>query len=328
MSRARDDRSAFRRPDATNEKPERSTSTVEAYRRRAEGLLAKIDPEKKMAAPDRLLAAARSFAQAQGTLAAASIRVYRASLRQAAEDLQGVGQLNAERAAEIETLVARGPDPRAPSAPRRTSARKRRSISPAERRILLDHLVSGHGKTPRLLAALVGLSSIIPIRPSEWHRARVVKGHLLIVCAKRSNGRGIARVRRVKLGDEALKVATLRAIAALRAAVATAGSWSRLYARLSRALTRECRKIGIAPICLYTLRHQAIATAKRHFDLDVVAALAGHASILTATHSYAKRRSGWHERPRLHVPDRLVARVRVPKKAMRFAPGPRPGGRL
>lgn len=303
------------RRDATDAVPERSPKTRETYRREAARLLAKADPDGVLSEPHRLLAAARGFAQAHDTWARATISVYRASLRQVAEDLAAAGHLDADVAAEVEALVAAGPTPRSSKKPRQTSGRKRRSLPQAERDALVAHLATGRTRTTRLLAALVALMSIIPIRPSEWRRARVVSGHLFIVCAKRSNKRAIARVRRVQLLDEATEIVAARTVKELRGQIAAAGSWEKLYARLTKALTRECEKIGIAPISLYTLRHQAIATAKRHLAIEVVAALSGHASSTTATHYYAKRRSGWQETPKVEVTDRLVSRVRGSKKA-------------
>lgn len=227
------------------------------------------------------------------------------------------GELDALRSAELHDAIHAGPQPRPSSAPRQTSALKRRSVSAKQRNQIVTHLFKRGTPTTRLLTRLVFVSSIIPIRPGEWRFARVVHGGLLIRCAKTSNGRGISASRLVSINDPTLLAVVGQTIAGIRSQAAGEGGWTRLYARLARSLTRACNVIGVRPICLYTLRHQAIATAKKHFCLTTVAALAGHASVATATHSYAKRRSGWRDRPKIEAPQRLLDLVRTPRTALR-----------
>jgi integrase len=205
--------------------------------------------------------------------------------------------------AELEQRLAQGPDPCASDAPAHTSGLKRKRLPHAECERLVVHLLSGHTRTQRLLAGIVALSAILPMRPCEWATASVVRGSLRIVCAKCTNGRGIARMRLVEL-DETLAKAASNTVRAFRKQLSEAGSLRRFHARLSKALTRACVEAKIAPICLYTLRHQALATAKRFFPAEVVAALAGHASVVTATRVYAKRRGGWSVKPSISVSPR------------------------
>ncbi|MGP9819356.1 hypothetical protein ACTZWW_05020 [Salinarimonas sp. NSM] len=134
-----------------------------------------------------------------------------------AEDLAAADSIDTFTMSHVVTTTTAGPTPKAKNAPKLASARKRRSISQEERSQLVMHLAAGKTTAKRLLAGLVGLSSIIPIRPSEWRRARVKHGHLFVMCGKRSNGRAIARVRRVRLEDNNLIVAATRLIGRLRA---------------------------------------------------------------------------------------------------------------
>lgn len=68
-------------PDVTGLKPARSIETRDAYRREASRLMAKVDPDRLMSRPIRLLNAVRGFAAAHGRWAKSTIRLYRAALR-------------------------------------------------------------------------------------------------------------------------------------------------------------------------------------------------------------------------------------------------------
>ena len=89
-------------------------------------------------------------------------------------------------------------------------------------------------------------------------------------------------------------------------------SWQQFHERLAKHLARACKnkKLRLRIVPLYTLRHQALATAKRFLIAAEVAALAGQACETTATRHYAKSRSGWSEDPRVRPAMRVVALVR------------------
>lgn len=75
-------------------------------------------------------------------------------------------------------------------------------------------------------------------------------------------------------------------------------------------------------ICLYTLRHVAIATAKRWLGPSEVAALAGHVSPAIARRSYAPKRSGWRRMQQSVIPDEAsVDRAPAPPKVAFRADG-------
>jgi integrase len=107
-----------------------------------------------------------------------------------------------------------------------------------------------------------------------------------------------------------------RFLGALKIAAAKASCWQVFYERLAKALDRACQEAGIRKIAMYTLRHCALATAKRNLTAREVAAFAGHASDRTSQAHYAKRRTGWLLPKALARPGaETVAKVRMNDKA-------------
>ena len=241
-----------------------------------------------------------------------------------------------------------GPIPKDGGAPKETSSRKRRTLSPEEHRRILYELTprSGPGgpradRATTLCRLLVEYLPHLALRPIEVHGANVeTRDHdatgagapsrispepsapdgaseglafiLNLVTAKATNGRGNGCFRTLDLSAydprERRQVEVMLALAAdlLNEDVCP----DLLHARLSERLARACDRARVRRVCFYTLRHQALATAKAHGPIEEASALAGHGVTRTVTESYAKARSGWKTSPRVKATPDNVARVR------------------
>lgn len=232
------------------------------------------------------------FLSRDGRWAASTVRQYRAALYCA---LASMGLQPSERG-RLERLVAKGPAPRV-GGPKKTSARKRKSLRPDEGVKLVKYLSDTKCPDDALLSYYISIGLALFLRPSEYLNAHV-RGRLLYVKnAKATNGRANGEYRKLdlaKLGKDRL-VTLARFLQSWRKAAESAGGWPVLHGRLSARLARVCRKLKIRRVSLYTIRHVGMATAKLHLEPHEVAAAAGHASVVTAITHYAKRRTGWRQ---------------------------------
>ena len=261
----------------------------------------------------RLAHAIAWFADQHGAWARATIRKHRAEFRLAIEDLSSAAWPDKSRIDDLYfTLDNSSPRPRDKAAPPQASAKKRKSLPHAEFLKLLGHLRSKRRGTARMLAGVVAFGALIGVRPIQWKDARLDGETLFVRCAKHTNGRGLDEVREIELiGWKEIERQTFqRFLSAYQEAGEAADSWQQFHERLAKHLTRACQELHLRNVSLYTLRHQALATAKRFLSATSVAALAGQACETTATRYYAKSRSGWGEDPRVRPTMRVVAFVR------------------
>jgi hypothetical protein len=317
MTLAMDDRSGVPNPnlDACALAPTRTPATIAQYRKAAAQLIRRSDPDVDGDDVYRLAHAVGWFASRHGVWVKTTIRHHRAALRQAIDDLDAAVGLEPKVVEDlIERLSGAAPTPKDRRAPKLASARKRRSFRQDERRRLVIALSGKRTATARLLVGLLFFGPKLGLRPIEWRDAVLRGGSLFIRCAKNTNGRGLAPFRVLTLSgfDQRALAALDEFLADFKREAARARYWQRFHERLAKALTRACAEIGVKKIALYTLRHCALATAKRAMSPQEVAAFAGHASVRTAQQSYAKRRHGWRL---AKVPARpaveMVAKVRV-----------------
>ncbi len=134
---------------------------------------------------------------------------------------------------------------------------------------------------------------------------------LTVRCAKNTNGRSIGETRRLTVKSAVLKHVVKRMLKELKDfQIRDRTDAKRLQTRLAKALERACKACGIKKISLYTLRHQALANAKRTLEPAEASALAGHASQSTIIKNYAPRRSGWNIKPIVAIEPDLAAKVR------------------
>jgi integrase len=307
-----------------NQQPTRADTTLKAYRTEAARHLRRARRDHPSLGP---LAALVTSVEEGDRLKASSTRRYKQELAVAVEMLVETGQANRAEAAAAEkriegALKARRGKRLTP----KTSARKVRDASPDEVAAVLAVLqeraarsaTPGRAGTPgddlaRLLLALVTVSPLLGLRPTEWNGARLEGTSLVVPCAKATNGRSIALERRQGLSSYATPVlAAVSAVVTLMPPVLDAhdGSWKRVLKALAERLARACRTAGTRRLCLYAFRHVAIATWKAHgLPPGVIAALAGHKSTRTAQAWYAGARHGWTAESLPEADPALVALV-------------------
>jgi integrase len=303
------------RPDACKQLPTRTAWTIEQYRREYAGLIRRSDLPIGIDDRTRLALTILEFGERNREYAPATIRLYSAALRLAITDLDNAIGLDRFDLTQLHAaLDEASPAPRDKKAPKRTSSKKRKNLPHAEFVELLKFLAS-QGETAHLLGHLLFFGVVFGVRPIEWKDARLDGNILNVKCAKRSNRRGIADVRPLELIDwsDEDRLRLEQFLSKYQKEGEKAG-WQTLHARLAKSLERACAAIGIETVSLYTLRHQAIATAKRNMTIDAVAALVGQAVDVTATR-YAKRRGGWKMAMLVRPAPELVALVRHGKTA-------------
>lgn len=314
------------RRDTCGVMPTRTPATLAAYRRDYRGLLLRSTAPIDADDHSRLLYLVSWFAGQDAEWAPSTIRKYRATIQAAIDDwiCSGVDADEAHIAILQRALDDAHPVPRTKSAPPRTSARKRLTISESEREGLVFYLAGRPTVTCRLLVGLIGYGPILGLRPHEWVTARISGDILIVTCAKHTNGRGVASEREIDLtalsGEQ--RRGLDRFLARLQIEAAKCAAWQIFHERLAKALTRACHQIGIQPISLYSLRHQAAATAKRFMAPIEVAALLGHASPRTAAQHYARRAGGWKIDPGVRPTPAIAALVHQPPSTRISLPAP------
>lgn len=301
------------RQDCTGRIVTRTEATISCYRERYHSLCLMAEREARTGGDiDEIIA---WFCQQDDRWAASTVRQYRAALRCTLKMIR----LHPSVRERLERQVAKGPAP-CISGPKRTSARKRKSLRPEEFTRIMDYLCITKRCYDELIRSFLGFGIVLFLRPSEYLQA-CIKGSILYVKnSKSTNGRGNGEYRARNLAPlgEALIGKLDLFLRNLRKAVDAAGGWRVLHGRLAARLARVCRKLNIRRVSLYTLRHVGMATAKLHLEAREVAAAAGHASVETATSHYAKRRTGWRRFQVVCRPTRdSVERVRGEVKYFR-----------
>lgn len=148
----------------------------------------------------------------------------------------------------------------------------------------------------RTLRLLVELAPRFGLRPCEWQRARLVGRMLVIQNAKHSNHRapGVHRQISLERAPHQLQQGVAGLMIAVKTLIQIHGSWETARDILAERLARLCKRLGLVRISLYSLRHAAIASWKRaKLGRVEIAAMAGHISIKTASHHYARSKHGW-----------------------------------
>jgi integrase len=237
----------------------------------------------------------------------ATARIYKQEVATVIERLVENGQASKVAAANAadaiqRALLARSRQP----SPAKTSTLKVHDACQAEVAAVLGALEQqagcaerqgGRATLARLLLALVTVSPVLGLRPTEWVGARVDGLRLIVPCAKVTNGRGLAAERPLVLGGlhESIVLAVRVVIDLMPQALdAHGGNWRRVLKALAERLARACETATVRRLSLYSFRHVAIATWKaRGLPPAVIAALAGHRSTRTARSWYAGGRDGW-----------------------------------
>ena len=296
--------------DATSRLTTRTEATTAQYRKRATMLFSQAGVDSEADEVMRLDAVLDWFVAQDRRWKPATLRQYRAALRVMIEDA-AMNNVSRDRVETWYRLIETAPRPMADKQVKRTSARKRKTIRESERDTLVHYLETTGGKTDRLLSRIVNCLPTLGLRPSELFTAEFDGTTLTVRCAKNTNGRSIGETRGITIKSAVLKHVVKRMLKELKDfQIRDRTDAKRLQSRLAKALERACKACGIKKISLYTLRHQALANAKRTLEPAEASALAGHASQSTIIKNYASRRSGWKIKPLIAIDPGLAAKVR------------------
>jgi hypothetical protein len=258
------------RVDATGRQVTKTPDTVAAYRARYPQLVraAGVDPQNHTYSD-----VVDWFVSQNNVWAVATISQYRGAIIQAIED--GSSNLTPEEVANLLARVASRPRPRV-GGPKRTSARKRKSLPHPEYVRLMNRLLERRHPDDLLIAQFLSHNVRLFLRNVEWETATVQDGFLVVRNAKATNGRALGDQRRRDLSDYgAAGVRDLcRLLTTLRALAATGGGFKKLWGRLAARLNRVCKQVGIKRVAPYTTRHVGMANAKSWMSPEEVAASA------------------------------------------------------
>ncbi len=272
--------------DCTNRQVTRTMGTTIAYHESLDQL--RWMAERETCAVNGLSDIIGWFVAQHARWSESTVRQYRATLNLAVQETE----LHPAVRDNLRQRLHGGPLARV-GGPRRTSARKRKSVSPTEMMMLIETLAKSKSPDGRLLANYLIFATALFLRPVEFVTASVSGTE--VTNAKATNGRGNGPVRErdiSPMGKSQIDQFALF-LGAFRDAAASAGSWKRLNDRLASRLARTCKAIGIPRVSLYTIRHVGMATAKTWMAPEEVAAAAGHGHVRTAMMHYAKARTGW-----------------------------------
>lgn len=300
--------------------------TVEQYRRRAEALQRRFREDVGQDVSRHRELFVRWLEQKAPAWTPATWRLYRAALSMWFEADQDPGTARAIR--EISTELCR-PRTSVPVHRRKTSARKRKQLSPSDRASLYAALAKSTSTAAATTWLLLEAGRLTGLRPSEWKTAvlddqQAGEIRLVIANAKNTNGRAHGDHRILHL--EQLAPEDLNTVVQmLRVARAHAEDWPSLYKQCAKVMGRQCRRLwpqrGRWP-SLYSGRHQFAADAKAAgFSKVEVAAMMGHGTDRTAGAHYGRKQHGRGGGFRVRPDPADVARVRVVTEA----PAPTPG---
>ena len=337
QTKKRDRSSPFRfdeltvgRRDLTGETRTREASTLATYAKHARSLFKQAGQLSEAPTGKQIGEVIRWFVERDCAWQKNTISAYRASLFCVVEWAASKRLVDPKEARSLNSTLEQAemegrPRRRPAGLPPRTSGKKRKSVREDEQWALRGHFAKKKGRVAKLLGAFMHFGPQLGLRPIEYAQAIVRDQVLHVRCAKATNGRGVAVHRTIDLSSLPQReiLALELFLAFFRRLLSDAGTWSRLHASLSKALTRACDTLRIARVSLYTLRHQTLATAKRSMTPQEVAALAGHKTTKTARQHYARRWSGWKRPLRVCPTPDMVERVSSPLTVQREYSWPR-----
>lgn len=225
-----------------------------------------------------------------------------------------------------------------PITERKTSARKKKSVTENEELAISQHLNSTVDQSfwSRPTLAFFKATLLTGLRPEEWQSASLIMEPnkdldkeslpaLKVKNAKATNGRAHGEYRHLHLNDLskkdllfirlALQYANPRAPDGWQSPEGKEKSWHNYYKKLRGHLYRTVKKLfpmSTRKIALYSCRHQFIANLKKaKFKREEIAALVGHATDDTASVHYGRAKFG-RSRAGLPKPNMdEVAKVRM-----------------
>jgi integrase len=284
--------------DVTNQVVSRTQDTEEQYRKKGVELR-RLAREETDSADLDLLGCLDWYCEQHRKYAPASLRFNKQAWLRAIDDAVMAGEISRSNAEELRSkLVTSPPRPKGRHDVKETSTKKTKDAQQSEIVSVtrfLKRKVKANDRD-RAAAILLGVNTILGLRPIEWRDAVLRGDTLLVRSAKLTNGRGLVTVRRIRLigwnRDLYDRLNTLlRHLKpwASRSKEEFLAEMDRLRQRIAHA----CRKTGVRRLCPYGTRHTCIATLRRlGVDLAEIAAQVGHGTTRTQTRHYARARSG------------------------------------
>ena len=145
----------------------------------------------------------------------------------------------------------------------------------------------------QIIELLCQFNPELPLRPGEWHRAKICRGLFFVPNSKHSNKRANGPFRAIRIDTmpppDRERLSELCRL--LSDAVKEAGNWRRVNQRLGSRLARLCKDNNIRRLCLYAFRGTACARYKdAGFSPAEIAALMGQAVDTTSFYNYPQAR--------------------------------------
>jgi integrase len=279
-------------------------STIASYRRLTLLLLRHSDRMKNAGrlglVTDFALRLAFAFEDLEPRITAASARLYRAAATNAISsnpgdrDTEALAILQPEPSEEETYRVDKLAEMRASNLTTlRGAQQKAKWVSGADWKRLLSALGRRDSMWAEPAIDWLAAGLVVGLRPCEWQHATFNDGKLCVQNAKATNGRAHGPERTIDVSRSSRLEQEVVERFLSRVQEAGEDGYRQLYdgvRNLIRVVARE-EFLGrrVFPT-LYSARHVFAARAKATYPKDVVAALLGHASLVTAGRHYALAR--------------------------------------
>jgi integrase len=311
-------------PDRSGHVQVRTPETEESYRKRYSGMSYRLSRKlgQDRASLTELIA---DITARQHQLSRNTLKQYRAVILQRLRVAWDADRISREVVEASERLCRWVPidhrgDGTAPAKPRKTSAKRARSISEEKLAALTAVLLRRETPIRQIAAGMLSHGTRLGLRPGEWFTVRINDRQMSVRSAKFStaNSRGLAERRPVPLDD--YSDADLVALNALVKQIGQELQAAKIPAHLLRrcqAAVRAARqqlRAAKTNLCLYSSRQQFRANAAAAGSSnEEIAVLMGHVSADTNQSHYGRAAKGWKSarysiKPTIQAD--LIARVR------------------
>jgi integrase len=245
--------------------PQRSKTTVRAYLRRYQHALSRLGNDEQICG---------DLERRASTLSPATLRLYRAAYVHVWEQRP-----------DCEEFIRRVGLLRGEGSPGKTSSQRLKRFSSRDLSLLAHFLTQdGH----EMVALWLLLTQATGLRPVEWATVKIVDDWLVVRNAKSTHGRALGPIRKLRL-DPLIGPRISGFLSWVQE------NYERRYEYARSAIYKATRELwperNKFPT-LYSCRHAFASVAKDQLTMPEVAVLMGHASPMSATRYYARRRKG------------------------------------
>lgn len=150
---------------------------------------------------------------------------------------------------------------------------------------------------------------ITGLRPGEWANSRMDGDILVVKNSKHTNGRAFDEFRHLNLST--LNSEQKKSIQYVVSFASGDSEWKTILDSCRQAIHYAAKKAGVPGFTLYSARHQAVSNARKsHLSDEAIAAMLGHASILTSKRHYGTSGGGHAQDGFVTPTDADVTKVR------------------